>query len=1315
VLRRIGVSVLALIAVVVIAMVVLLHSARVHRYLLVLAEQKAAAALGTQVQVRDFALHLSVATPTLDLYGVTVSGAAPYPNPPLLQAAHIGVGLRIVSLLRREWYLNYIQVDRPVARVSVDRHGTSNLPQPKSTGKNNTSVFDLGIRHVRLEGGEVYYNDRKSTLNADLHDLEVRAAFEPSPRQYSGTLGYREGHLQFGSYHPVAHNLEAQFSATPAALTVERAVVASGRSQVALTATLDNYAQPHLQARYDAVLDTAALRRILEQPSLPAGVVRLAGSLNYQSEPNRPLLDTVVLEGDLSSRALRIETPSFRGDLRDLAARYSIANGNAEVRDLRARLLGGELTGAMTVRNLSGASQSRLHAAVRGVSLADLKSRMSSPSFQQVGLTGTVNADADAAWGRTAANLVARADATIQARLAANTPGMTTTGAAPTVPLDGVIHALYNAAANQVSLTHSYVRTPNTSVTLNGTVSERSSLQVQMRSSDLRELETVADMFRTQPAPALGLAGSASFVGAVRGSTAAPLVSGQLTASNLHVKGSAFRLLRTAVAVSPSQVNLQNGVLQPAVRGRIAFNVRVGLRHWSFTNISPFQATLNASQVNIADLTKAAGVQTPVSGTLAADVAVRGSELNPVGQGTLSLTKASLAGQPVQSLKVDFQGTGDELHAHLAVQLPAAGGANATLTYFPKQQGYDAELRATGIRLEQLQAVKQRNIGLAGVLNLVASGRGTLKNPELQASLQIPQLSVRHQAISNINLQANVANHVANVALDSQVVNTYLRGRGTLNLTGNYDVNATLDTQAIPLAPLVAAYAPTQAGNITGQTELHATVRGPLKNNAQLEAHATIPTLALSYKNAIQLAAAGPIHIDYANGVLAFQRATIRGTDTGLQFQGTVPVAANAPVSLLLLGTVNLQLAQLMNPDITSSGQLRFDINSYGARSNPNVQGQIQIVNANVASAGLPIGLADGNGVLTLTRDRLDITSFTGTVGGGAMTARGSVVYRPSLQFDLAVSGKDMRLLYPEGVRETLDTNLILTGTTQAAELRGVVRLDQLQFTPGFDLMNVMGQFGGGTTPPSTQSFSDNLKLDVAVQSTSGINAVSRTLSLQAAANLRVAGTASQPVVLGRVNVSSGDMIFMGNRYVLQGGSVDFVNPMETQPVLNLAVETTIQQYNVHLRFEGPTDHLRTTYSSDPGLPPSDIINLLAFGKTTEASAANPTPGNLQAESAIASQVSSQVTSRVERIAGISQLSIDPVLGGNNQGENPGARITIQQRVTSNLFVTFGTDVTSTQRTVIEMQYKVTPRVTVSGTRDQNGGFGFDARIRKQW
>ena len=559
-------------------------------------------------------------------------------------------------------------------------------------------------------------------------------------------------------------------------------------------------------------------------------------------------------------------------------------------------------------------------------------------------------------------------------------------------------------------------------------------------------------------------------------------------------------------------------------------------------------------------------------------------------------------------------------------------------------------------------------------------------------------------------------NHFANASLASKGENTSLRASGKVALSGDYPADASIDSQSIPLQPILAAYAPAQAANVTGQTELHARLHGPLKDKKRLEVHVIIPVLKMAYSNNLQLAAASPIHIDYKDNTVSLQRVALKGTGTDLQMQASFPMQANPPISAVLLGSVNLQLAQLFEPGIRTSGQIKFDINSYGSPANSNIGGQINIVNASFSSDDLPVGLQHGNGVITLTRDRLNIAKFEGNVGGGTITAQGGVAYQPAVQFDLDVAAKGVRVLYPQGVREGVDANLRLTGSTDDALLAGSINLSDMSFTPAFDLTNFIGQFSGGIAPPPTEGFSQNLQLNLALRSTNDVNLVGRTISINGSANLQVRGTAADPVILGRVSFNNGDVILNGERFVLNGGTIEFVNPSETQPVVNLSLYTTIQEYNVYLRFNGPIDQLRTNYSSDPALPSADIINLLAFGKTTEADSANPsTPANQEAESLIASQVSSQVTSRVSKIAGISQLSVSPVLSGGTSQGPPGANITIQQRVTGNLFITFQSNVASTQNQTIQGQYQLTPHIAVSGTRDQNGGFAVDTLIKKSW
>ncbi len=1324
--RRITAWIVAVLALVIliagIGSYVLLRSASFHNYILRMAESNASDSLNTKVQVQNFALHWS--NLGLDLYGLTVYGVGPGVNEPLLQVDHVGLGVRVISIVHRQWNLDNVTVDHPVVNFIVNQRGENNLPKLQGGSNSNTNIFDLAIRHILLDRGEVYYNDRKSVLYANLRDLQIQSNYDATGGgRYAGSASYQDGHLQYGNYAPVQHDLSAQFDIQRNQTTLSNVVLKSGQSQVLLYASLDNYSNPRVHARYTVVLDTAQFRQVLKNPSLPSGVILVNGTGEYTSVPGQQSLDTTSAEGTIKSSVLQVRTPSLSTDIRDLGARYRLTHGNAELKEIQARLLGGQLSATATFRDLAGKREGHIVAALRNISLADLKRVANSVSMKQVAISGQVNATADASWTGSMNNLAVRSDATAKANVA---PAQTSTTSA-SLPVNAVIHARYAGATQELALNQSYIHTPQTSIDLNGTVSNRSTLQVRVQANDLHELETVADMF-SKPAPGqsaqppLNLHGTASFNGTVRGSTSNPQIAGQLNASNVQARGSAFRVLRTRVQASPSLISLQNGYLEPGKQGRVNFSVQSGLHQWAYTPSSPVVATVNASQVSLAEVARAASSNTPMSGTLDARIALHGTQLNPVGQGNISLHNASISGEPIQAADVRFQGTGDALHANLLVRV-AAGSVQGQLTYYPRQEGYDALLQATNIHLDQVHTLRERNMQVAGTLNLTASGRGTLKDPQGKASLKIPQLDLQKQQIRNINLEANVANHEATFTLGSQVLNTPLRAQGKVALTGDYYADATFDTPVIPLQPLLAVYAPAQAANLSGQTEIHATLRGPLKNKALVEAHVNIPTLGVNYRTAgatgsavnVQLGAATPIRADYVDGVLSLLPGEIKGTGTDVHFQGRLPVNSNAASTLSVQGTIDLAVAQMFDPDVTSGGQLLLDINAAGHKSAENFEGQIRVVNANFATTDLPIGLSNGNGVLTLRSDRLDVTHFTGNVGGGTVTASGAVTYRPAIQFHVAVKGNGLRLLYPQSVRSDLDLNLNMTGTPEKSWLQGQVNVNRVSFTPDFDLSQFIAQFSGVASPPPAQGFADNLNLNIAVRSTSELNVVSPGVSIQGDANLRVIGTATDPVIVGRTNLTGGDLIFLGNRYVVQGGTIAFVNSLETEPVVNLQAKTTIQQYNIAMRFRGPLDRLRTDYTSDPSLPPADIIHLLAFGSTEEASNAAPSQSaTLGAESLVASQVTGQVTSRITKVAGISQLSVDPQLG-NNGTQSPGARITVQQRATSKLYVTFSTDVTTTQNTVVQMQYRMNRKWSLSGVRDQNGGFGLDARYHKDF
>ncbi len=76
-------------------------------------------------------------------------------------------------------------------------------------------------------------------------------------------------------------------------------------------------------------------------------------------------------------------------------------------------------------------------------------------------------------------------------------------------------------------------------------------------------------------------------------------------------------------------------------------------------------------------------------------------------------------------------------------------------------------------------------------------------------------------------------------------------------------------------------------------------------------------------------------------------------------------------------------------------------------------------------------------------------------------------------------------------------------------------------------------------------------------------------------------------------------------------------------------------------------------------------------------------------------------------------MQIDPTFGGNNQ--NPSTRLAVQQRVTKNFLFTFSTDVSQPGAEIVQGDYQINKRWSVSVARDQLGGVAVDGRFHTKF
>jgi len=384
----------------------------------------------------------------------------------------------------------------------------------------------------------------------------------------------------------------------------------------------------------------------------------------------------------------------------------------------------------------------------------------------------------------------------------------------------------------------------------------------------------------------------------------------------------------------------------------------------------------------------------------------------------------------------------------------------------------------------------------------------------------------------------------------------------------------------------------------------------------------------------------------------------------------------------------------------------------------------LQVQNGSVSDVNLPSALSEINGTFLFSQNRITIESLSARTGGGtiAFTGHGDLTGK-QINFDLTASAGAVRLRYPPGVSSTADAELHWSGSSSGSLLSGDITITKLGFTPGFDFGAYLERSAQVSGLPQTDPVLNNIRLDLHVVTTPELQMQTSVVRLQGEADLRVRGNAAKPVLLGRADVFEGEAYLNGTKYRLERGGVTFSNPAKTTPFLDLEAITRVRDYDITLSLSGDIsvpNGLKTNYRSDPPLPTSDIITLLAFGQTTEESAqlqqTSQSAFSQQASNALlAAALNATLNNRTQRLFGNSRIKIDPQgLATETSPTQSGPAVTIEQQVKDNLTLTYTTNVAQTSQQVIRAEYNVSRSVSIVAIRDQNGVVSFDVKIRRR-
>jgi len=421
----------------------------------------------------------------------------------------------------------------------------------------------------------------------------------------------------------------------------------------------------------------------------------------------------------------------------------------------------------------------------------------------------------------------------------------------------------------------------------------------------------------------------------------------------------------------------------------------------------------------------------------------------------------------------------------------------------------------------------------------------------------------------------------------------------------------------------------------------------------------------------------------------------------------------------------NVSLATIRNfvPDLASSGTVSLRGNIRGGWSAPDLNGSASIRNGEFHYADLTNGLTNASGEIVFSGNRAQIQSFSADTGGGKFTGAGfATLTNGAVAFQFSAKTKDVRLRYPAGISSISDSEIQLVHSAQRSSISGTVTVRRLVFNPQQDTAGMLADISHAAPIPSAGDDSlAGMNLDIQIQTAPDVALQSKVAeSIQADASLRLRGTVSNPALLGRVNISQGSVLFFGNKYTISRGTISFYNPSKIDPILDVDLQTRARGVDVTLTVTGPPSHLGFTYRSDPPLEFSDIVALLATGRTPDdpslalrGNAPTPTFEQLGASTLLGQTLATPLAGRLQRFFGVSRIKIDPQLAG--VGGTPGARLTVEQQVTPDILFTYITDVANTSQQLIRAEWAFNQRWSAILAREENGYVGVDFEYKRRF
>ncbi len=474
---------------------------------------------------------------------------------------------------------------------------------------------------------------------------------------------------------------------------------------------------------------------------------------------------------------------------------------------------------------------------------------------------------------------------------------------------------------------------------------------------------------------------------------------------------------------------------------------------------------------------------------------------------------------------------------------------------------------------------------------------------------------------------------------------------------------------------------------------------------------------------AYALRATAPIRARMVRGRCSVESLNLEGDGTRIDISGDFDTQGAA--HLTARGRGELQVLEMLGAPIQSArGHVALEIAlTRTAAGALDLTGEAAVADG-ALDIGLPFGVTETNGRIVLRGSTVRIEQLTGRMGGGTFAIGGGVdlAEGPALTWQVANVSTG---LIPSLDHEISGTGSV-SGRWEDLTVAGEVEVLRLLYDRRIELIDFLPSLRRTLPKPPAVAVRPSrvIRLDLRVIAPDEIFIDNNFARIEARADVRASGTATDPHLTGTIEVLTGEVFFRGRTFEVTSAVVEFHPELGLAAYLNISAETAIDThegaYTVTVQVTGTTDDYRVAMSADdPGLSQNDIASLIAFGKTG---------AHLQREGAgismpdLLALAPGGYSERVERgaasLLGLDRVDIAPAFSRRTGAFEP--QITLgkdfTEKLTASVSTTFGVET----RRIVGLEYRLTRRISLLGsweseTETEAGAFGGDIKFRYEF